>query len=76
MVLEQPFPAVTVMVKVVVCVTEVLLTNVPEIAFPEPELAIPVKLAVLFLVHVKVVPGKLLALLKLIALIAVLLQMV
>jgi hypothetical protein len=75
-VLEQPFPAVTVMVKVVVCVTEVLFTNVPEIVFPEPELAMPVKLAVLFLVHVKAVPGKLLRLLKLIVLMAVLLQMV
>jgi hypothetical protein len=75
-VFEQPFPAVTVMVKVVVWLTAVLFTKTPVIELPVPELAIPVKFVVLFLVQVKEVPGKLLALFKLIELMAVLLQIV
>jgi hypothetical protein len=51
----QPF-AVGVIVNVVVCVVVVVLVSVPFIDEPDPLAGIPVRFAVLFLTHVKVVP--------------------
>ena len=62
---EHPF-AVAVMVKVVVCWIFVVLVNVPAIAGPVPLAAIPVRLDVLSLVHVKIVPATLFGLLLII----------
>ena len=51
----QPF-AEGVMVKVTVIGAEVVLVSAPKILLPEPDAAIPVTVAVLLRVHVKVVP--------------------
>lgn len=52
----QPAGEVAVIVNVVVCCVLVVLVNVPAIELPVPLAAIPVRLAVLFLTHEKVVP--------------------
>ena len=51
----QPF-AEGVIVKVTVIGAEVVLVSTPKILLPEPDAAIPVTVAVLLRVHVKVVP--------------------
>ena len=74
--LEHPAADVAVMVNVVVCCVFVLFVNVPEIVFPVPLPAIPVRLAVLVLVQLKVVPATLFGLLMPIWVIAVAVQIV
>ena len=69
-------PAVAVMVKVDVCCVVCVLFNVPVIDEPVPLAAIPVRLAVLVLVQLKVVPATLLGLVISIWLIAVAEQIV
>ena len=61
--LEHPAADVAVMVNVVVCCVFVLFVNVPEMVFPVPLVAIPVRLIVLFLVQLNVVPATLFGLL-------------
>ena len=61
--LEHPAADVAVMVNVVVCCVFVLFVNVPEIVFPVPLPAIPVRLAVLVLVQLNIVPATLFGLL-------------
>ena len=61
-VLEHPAAVEAVMVNVVTCCVLVVLMSVPEMGDPVPAAAMPVRLAVLSLVQLKVVPATLLGL--------------
>ena len=68
--------AVAVMVNVVDCCEVVLLVSIPVIDVPDPVAGMPVRLAVLVLVQLKVVPATLFGLLMPIWVIAVAVQIV